>query len=162
MEVARRNDLKMADAAQVRKALEAVMDPELKRNLVELGMVKDIEVTDDRVDVTIALTTPSCPLKGQIEADTRRAILGLPGVGSVGVQFGTLTPEERVQALGGGGEEPSPAQQLSHVGRVVAVLSGKGGVGKSLVTGLLAVALARDGNRVGVLDADITGPSRGQ
>ena len=135
------------------------MDPELKRSLVELGMVKDIQVADGRVDVTIALTTPSCPLKGRIEADVKDAVSRLEGVKSVTVGFGTLSAEERVRALGGDDGEPSPAQQLSKVRRVVAVMSGKGGVGKSLVTGLLAVSLARDGHRVGILDADITGPS---
>jgi len=149
----------MADAAEVRKSLEVVKDPELKRGLVELGMVKDIDVVGGRVDVTIALTSPTCPLKGQIEEDVRREIVKLPGVEEVVVHFGTLSPEERVRALGGEAEGPSPAQELSNVGQVVAVMSGKGGVGKSLVTGLLAVSLARDGYRVGVLDADITGPS---
>ena len=150
----------MADAAQVRKALEAVMDPELRRNLVELGMVKDVQVEDGRVDVTIALTTPACPLKSQIETDARREIMKLPGVDNVAIQFGTLTPEERVRVTGGEGDEgPTPAQQLSNVGQVVAVMSGKGGVGKSMVTALLAVSLARAGKRVGILDADITGPS---
>jgi len=150
----------MVDAAQVRKALESVMDPELNRNLVELGMVRDIQVQDGKVDVTIALTTPACPLKAQIESDVRRAVSSLPDTGGVVVHFGTLSPQERVRALGGGTEEePSSAQQLSSIGQIVAVISGKGGVGKSLVTSLLAVSLARDGYRVGILDADITGPS---
>jgi Mrp family chromosome partitioning ATPase len=150
----------MVDVARVREALERVMDPELKRNLVELGMVKEIQITDGRVDVTIALTTPACPLKSQIESDVRKAVGSLSGVERVAVQFGTLTPEERVRALGGGEEEErTQAQQLSDVKQVVAVMSGKGGVGKSLVTVLLAASLARDGYSVGVLDADITGPS---
>lgn len=148
----------MVDAAQVTKALEAVMDPELNRNLVELGMVKDIQVADRKVEVTIALTTPACPLKSRIEEDVRSAIMGLPEVAEVVVRFGTLTPEERVRALGGS-EQRSPAQELSNVGQAVAVMSGKGGVGKSAVTALLAVSLARRGLKVGILDADITGPS---
>ena len=150
---------KMTDVAQVRRALEVVKDPELKRSLVDLGMVKEVHVMDGQVDVTVALTTPSCPLKGQIEEDVRREIAKLPGVERVQVRFDTLSPGERVRALGGESEEPSVAQEMSRIGQVVAVMSGKGGVGKSLVTGLLAVSLARDGNRVGVLDADITGPS---
>lgn len=149
----------MVDVAQVRKALEAVMDPEINRNLVELGMVKDILVEDGKVEVTVALTTPACPLKDRIETDVKGALLRLPGVDATTVRFGTLTPEERVRALGAGDEEPSPAQQLSDVRQVIAVMSGKGGVGKSLVTALLATSLARAGHKVGVLDADITGPS---
>lgn len=149
----------MADDAQVRKALEAVIDPELKRNLVELGMVKEIQIEDGRVGVTVALTTPACPLSSQIEDDVRREVLALPGVRQVDVTFGTLSPDERLRALGGEEEEPTPAQQLSKIGRVVAVMSGKGGVGKSLVTATLAVSLAREGLKVGILDADITGPS---
>jgi len=159
MEVARRENPAMVDVVQVRKALGAVMDPELNRNLVELGMVKDVLVEDGRVEVTVALTTPTCPLKGRIETDVKGAVMRLPGIEGVTVHFGTLTPEERVRALGGGDEERSPAQQLSVVRRVIAVVSGKGGVGKSLVTALLATSLARAGHKVGVLDADITGPS---
>ena len=160
VEAARRESPAMVDVAQVKKALEAVMDPELNRSLVELGMVRDIQIQDGKVDVTIALTTPACPLKGQIESDVRRAVSGLPDTREVAVHFGNLSPRERVRAMEGGTEEePSSAQQLSSIGQIAAVISGKGGVGKSLVTGLLAVSLARDGYRVGILDADITGPS---
>jgi len=149
----------MTDAAHVRKALEAVMDPELKRSLVELGMVKDVQVNGGQVEVTVALTTPACPLKSRIAEDVKQAVSKLPGVEIVNVNFGTLSAKERVRALGGEDDQPSPAQQMSLVRQVVAVMSGKGGVGKSLVTALLAVSLARDGRKVGILDADITGPS---
>ena len=149
----------MVDDAQVRKALEAVIDPELNRNLVELGMVREVQIEDGRVGVTVALTTPTCPLSSQIEDDVRREVMSLPGVRQVDVTFGTLSPEERMKALGGEEEESTSAQRLSSVGRVVAIMSGKGGVGKSLVTASLAVSLARDGLKVGILDADITGPS---
>ncbi len=149
----------MVDVAQVRKALEAVVDPELNRNLVDLGMVKDVLIEGGKVEVTIALTTPACPLKGQIEADVKRTLMRLPGVNAATVRFGTLTPEERVRALGGEKDEPSPAQRLSSIGSVIAVISGKGGVGKSLITALLATSLIRRGHKVGILDADITGPS---
>ena len=149
----------MVDDAQVRKALEAVIDPELNRNLIELGMVKEVQIEDGRIDVTVALTTPACPLTNQIEADVKREVMALPGVKDVAVTFGTLSPEERVRVFGGEEGGPTSAQQLSNIGRVVAVMSGKGGVGKSLVTASLAVSLAREGLRVGILDADITGPS---
>jgi Mrp family chromosome partitioning ATPase len=103
------------------------------------------------------LTMPNCPLKAQIELDVQTAIAALPGVEQVSVQLTSMTNEERKEVLGSSQE--GTALPYNHVRRVVAVMSGKGGVGKSLVTGLLASALARDGYQVGVLDADITGPS---
>jgi Mrp family chromosome partitioning ATPase len=157
--VARRKNPAMVDISKVRKALEAVMDPELKRSLVELGMVKDIQANGSRVEVTVALTTPGCPLKKRISDDVKQAAMTVPGVDNVDVKFTTLSAKERVRTLGGDDSQPSQAQQLSNVHQVVAVMSGKGGVGKSLVTALLAVSLARDGRKVGILDADITGPS---
>lgn len=116
-------------------------------------------IEDSRVDVTIALTTPSCPLKGQIESDIRREFTRLPGVGAVSVGFGTVSPEERVHALAGEAAEPTPARQMSNVKQGVAVMSGKGGVGKSLVTSMPASSLARKGLKVGILESDITDPS---
>jgi ATP-binding protein involved in chromosome partitioning len=109
------------------------------------------------VDITLALTVPNCPLKDQIEADVRKVVGAMPGVTQVNVTMTAMTDEERKAILG----EPTEglAAQYNKVDRVVAVMSGKGGVGKSLVTALLATALARQGLRVGVLDADITGPS---
>jgi ATP-binding protein involved in chromosome partitioning len=147
----------MATVEQVRQALAGVQDPELKRSLVELGMVHDIEVQGNAVRFTLALTIMACPLKDKIVADARAAVLALEGVETVEVSMREMTPEERQAILPQ--EEESPAARLNHVGRVLAVMSGKGGVGKSLVAGLLAVALRRQGYTVGVLDADITGPS---
>jgi len=152
----------MATLESVREALKGVLDPELKRNLVELGMVREVKATGTKVAITLALTTLECPLKERIVADVRRAVLALPEVAEVSVELTAMTPEERARALGGdGAKDPggSIAKDLSHVGQVVAVMSGKGGVGKSLVAGLLAVSLAREGRRVGILDADLTGPS---
>ncbi len=142
---------------QVLEALSHVIDPELHRSLTDLKMVREIQVRGDKVDVTIALTVPNCPMKAQIEADVHTAINALPGVGRVSVQMTAMTDEERKAVLG----EPKEgsAAPYNHVKHVVAVMSGKGGVGKSLVTGLLACGLARKGFQVGVLDADITGPS---
>jgi len=134
------------------------MDPELGRSLVELNMVRDLAVNDGAVTFTLALTVPECPLRDQLVEDARRAIEALPGVKNVAVTLGAMSEDERQAVLGGG--RPTPlATNHNEVGSVIAVMSGKGGVGKSLVTGLLAAALARTGNRVGVLDADVTGPS---
>jgi Mrp family chromosome partitioning ATPase len=147
----------MPSIDQVLNALSKVNDPELHRSLTDLKMVRNVQVSDRSVEVTIALTIPNCPLKDQLEADTRAAIAALPGVEKVIVHMTAMTDDERKALFG----EPQAgsAAAYNHVQRVVAVMSGKGGVGKSLVTSLLAVALAQSGYRVGVLDADITGPS---
>jgi Mrp family chromosome partitioning ATPase len=141
----------------VLQALSQVNDPELHRSLTDLQMVREVQVSDETVTVTLALTVPNCPLKSQIEADVKKAVGALPGVSQVNVNMTAMTDEERKAVFG----EPQEgvALQYNHIGCVVAVMSGKGGVGKSLVTALLATALARQGSRVGVLDADITGPS---
>jgi ATP-binding protein involved in chromosome partitioning len=148
----------MITVEQVYQALQGVMDPELQRNLVELGMVRDVAVDGGRVSVTLALTTLACPLKDQIAADARQAVIALDGVGQVDVTLAEMSAEEQ-QRLKQGQAKPGSAERLNDVRRVVAVMSGKGGVGKSLVSGLLAIALRRKGLQVGVLDADITGPS---
>jgi len=142
---------------QVLEALSHVNDPELHRSLTDLKMVREIRVYGEKVDITIALTVPGCPMKAQIEADVCAAISVLPGVRRVSVKMTAMTDEERKAVLG----EPKEgsAVQYNHIKHVVAVMSGKGGVGKSLVTSLLACGLARQGFQVGVLDADITGPS---
>ena len=135
------------------------MDPELGRGLVELGMVRDVQVKDAQVRFTLALTAPECPLKDQIVAEAKAAVLALDGVEEVAVGLTEMTDEEK-RRLGLGGEvQAGVAEPFNHIRHVVAVMSGKGGVGKSLVTALLAVALRKEGERVGVLDADITGPS---
>ncbi|MCK4470314.1 MAG: Mrp/NBP35 family ATP-binding protein, partial [Anaerolineae bacterium] len=151
----------MVDEAQVLKALKGVNDPELGKSLVELGMVHDVEMGDGVVRFTLALTTLACPLKERIVADARQAVLALDGVQEVQVDLREMRAEEkeRIWPQQPQQREPGVAAHLNNVGRVVAVMSGKGGVGKSLVSSLLAVALRRHGERVGVLDADITGPS---
>ncbi|MCX6028120.1 MAG: Mrp/NBP35 family ATP-binding protein [Chloroflexi bacterium] len=148
----------MVSEHEVRAALAAVMDPELGRNIVDLGMVRDVALADGRVTFTLALTTLACPLKEQIERNARLAVLALPDVQSVDIQLGEMTAQEKARLHGG--EQPEGlAEKLNHVKHVIAVMSGKGGVGKSLVAGLLATSLRRSGYQVGVLDADITGPS---
>jgi Mrp family chromosome partitioning ATPase len=149
----------MITEAQVVEALRGVLDPELQRNLVELGMIRDIHIEDRQVRFTLALTTLACTLKDQLVAEARAAVLALDGVEKVQINLAEMTAEEK-QRLGlGGPEQPGTAEQLNDIRHVIAVMSGKGGVGKSLVSSLLAVALRRQGQQVGVLDADITGPS---
>ena len=148
----------MTTAEKVRQALTEVMDPELHRNIVELGMVRDVEIEDSRVRFTLALTTLACPLKDRITGNARQALLALDGVEKVDIALAEMTAEER-QQITPEGDYSGQAAQLNRIKHVIAVMSGKGGVGKSLVSGLLAVALRRQGKTVGVLDADITGPS---
>jgi ATP-binding protein involved in chromosome partitioning len=147
----------MLDIDKIFEALSQVNDPELHRSLTDLKMVRDVAIENGKVEVTIALTVPNCPLKDQIESDVRAAIAALSGVKQVSVRLIAMTDAER-KALFGEPKEGTAAP-YNHIQRVVAVMSGKGGVGKSLVTSLLATVLAREGYQVGVLDADITGPS---
>jgi ATP-binding protein involved in chromosome partitioning len=145
----------MPTVEQVQHALTQVIDPELGRNIVELGMVRDIQVTAGDIHITLALTIMGCPLRNYLQEQTQTAAAAVPGVENVTVDLIAMTEEERQQVI----ERMPPAMRLNRIGRVVAVMSGKGGVGKSSVTALLAVALQRQGHAVGVLDADITGPS---
>lgn len=147
----------MLDKDKILETLSQVKDPELHRSLTDLKMVRDVQIRNDKVEVIIALTMPNCPLKKQIESDVRSAVLALPGVKQVDVKLISMTEDERKALFG----EPKEGAAVSYnrIQRVVAVMSGKGGVGKSLVTGLLATGLAREGYQVGILDADITGPS---
>lgn len=142
---------------QILNALSKINDPELHRSLTDLKMVRDVQVRGSTVEVTIALTIPNCPLKDQIEADIHATIAALPGVEEVVVHMTAMTDEEHKALFGK--PQAGSAVSYNHIQHVVAVMSGKGGVGKSLLTSLLAVALAQSGYRVGVLDADITGPS---
>jgi ATP-binding protein involved in chromosome partitioning len=142
-------------------ALRAVIDPELRKDVVELGMVRAIEPSDDgTVAVTISLTTAGCPIRSHFERAVVEAVAPLEGVTRVTVAFDVLTDQEKgalQRKLGRAGGLPEGA--LAQVANVVCVGSGKGGVGKSSVTANLAAALAADGKKVGVLDADVWGYS---
>lgn len=139
--------------ALIQDALGRVNDPELHRDLVSLGMVKEIILKETQVHLTIELTTPACPLKDKIKADIEAAILPL-GAQSVDITW-TARVRQTLSQQVNEGQQPV----LDGVKNVILVASGKGGVGKSTVAANLAVSLAQDGARVGLLDADIYGPS---
>jgi ATP-binding protein involved in chromosome partitioning len=145
----------------VRRTLAGVLDPELRASIVDLGMVHDVRVDPDGVVlVKVALTTAACPLRGQIGTDVKSKVAGLPGVTEVRVEYDEMTQEERsalMQRARLTASQAAPPTEVAPTTRVIAIGSGKGGVGKSSVTANLAAALAARGFRVGVLDADIWG-----
>jgi ATP-binding protein involved in chromosome partitioning len=143
-------------------ALERVIDPELGRPVTELDMVRDVRIEGAEVFVTIALTVAGCPLRSSFENQVGEAVGGLPGVAKVSLAFDVMTPEERqalTARLRGGVTERTKGISLDASTRVLAVASGKGGVGKSTLTANLATAFARLGQRTGILDADVYGHS---
>ena len=146
---------------EVRKMLAGVIDPELHVSIVELGMVQDVDVAESGdVTVKVALTTAGCPLRGQIKSEVESKLRGAPGVGDVHVEYGEMTPEQKSAAMQRArwqAREGAAPNEVPGSTRVIAVASGKGGVGKSSVTVNLAAALAARGLTVGVLDADIWG-----
>jgi ATP-binding protein involved in chromosome partitioning len=148
------------DTEDIRAALTAVIDPELRRSIVELDMVRSIDVgANGVVDVTVSLTTPGCPIRGHFQTSVTDAVSSLDGVSHVNVYFDVLTDEQKAALQQKLGRGSLPAGTLAQVANVICVGSGKGGVGKSTLTANLAAALASEGRRVGVLDADVWGYS---
>ncbi len=150
----------MPTEAEVMEALKKVIDPELGRSIVDLNMVRDLQIKPDGVVAfTLALTVPSCPLKDRMKGDAHAVLTALPGIRGVELTFGAMHDEERKAVFGHGAPSLPKLNDFSRIGQTIAVMSGKGGVGKSLVTAALAVTLARQGKKVCILDADLTGPS---
>ena len=146
--------------AAVNDRLTHVYDPELGVSVVELGMVRAVEVDDQDVVVTVALTTTGCPLRTQIERDIREAVVSLDGVRGVRLVLEVMSNEEKRTAMSAArkaAQRRAPTTSLAPTTPVLAIASGKGGVGKSSVTANLATALALTGLSVGVLDADVWG-----
>lgn len=150
-----------ATRQDIYRVLEGVTDPELGGNIVDLGMVSFVEVDDvGRATVGIALTIAECPMRNQIEGDTMRKVRSLPGVTDVVVETTAMTKAQRAGLMGRArlnAREQAQPTQVHPTTRVVAVASGKGGVGKSSISVNLALGLARQGQRVGLLDGDIWG-----
>ena len=150
----------MPTVEEIRKALEVVIDPELHRSIVELDMVRRIDVgADGAVAVTVTLTTVGCPIRGHFQGAVRDAVIGLPGVKSVSIDFDVMDEAQKATLRQTLGRTELPEGALALVENVICVGSGKGGVGKSTLTANLAAALQAEGRRVGVLDADVWGYS---
>ncbi|MDP9228575.1 MAG: Mrp/NBP35 family ATP-binding protein, partial [Actinomycetota bacterium] len=150
----------MPTPEQVSEKLEAVIDPELRRSIVELGMVRSIEIHDSgRVDVVVSLTTAGCPIRNHFQQAVVQNVSELDGVESVEVGFDVLSDGEKSELQQKLGRSKLPEGALAQVKNIICVASGKGGVGKSTMTANLAAALVADGHSAGALDCDVYGYS---
>ena len=145
---------------QITQALTAVIDPELRRSIVELGMVRSIEIGDGgEIQVVVSLTTPGCPIRSHFQQAVTEQVSRLDGVSGVAVDFDVLSNEEKGRLQQALGRQRLPQGALAQVKNIVCVASGKGGVGKSTMTANLAAALAAEGSASGALDCDVYGYS---
>lgn len=147
---------------QIAEALTSVKDPELHRSITDLGMVEDLNEVEGDVSIEVLLTISGCPMQDRLRSDITNAISAVPGVKSVNLRFGVMSQVQRdnvKKIMRGGREKFIPFAQPESLTRVIGIASGKGGVGKSSVTVNLAVAAAKKGLRVGILDADVYGHS---
>ena len=158
----------MISEKQIRDSLTNVMDPEIHMNIIELNMVKDVKINESKVDVLIALTVAGCPLADTIKKDVRNEVMKFEEVDEVNVETTVMTKEEldglKITVQKNRGTQQSQDQLISRLEKkknenLIAIVSGKGGVGKSSMTAILASELKRTGHNVGILDADVTGPS---
>ena len=158
----------MISEKQIRDSLTNVMDPEIHMNIIELNMVKDVKINESKLDILIALTVAGCPLADTIKKDVRNELMKFEEVNEVNVETTVMTKEEldglKITVQKNRGTEQSQDKLISKLEKkrnenLIAVVSGKGGVGKSSITAILASELKRSGHNVGILDADVTGPS---
>jgi Mrp family chromosome partitioning ATPase/DUF971 family protein len=140
----------MSTKEDITAALASIIDPDLGRDIVSLGFVREVEIADGEVSLVLELTTPACPVRDSFRAQAEKLVGALPGVTAVSVELTSKRPTRQLRAEKSG---------LESVDSIVAVASGKGGVGKSTIAGAIAMELSRQGYRVGLLDMDIYGPS---
>lgn len=147
----------MTDSAALRRALDSVIDPELRRPITELGMVDSAQLHDGTAQVKVLLTIAGCPMRSTIESEVTTAVAAVPGVQQVEVTLGVMDPHQRAELRDRLKAKRTVFSDPESLTRIIAVASGKGGVGKSSITANLAAAMAANGLKVGLIDADVHG-----